>query len=304
MNLRDLEYIVAIERYGNFGKAAQACHVSQPALSSQVKKLEERLGVELFIRSNQMVSPTEAGCRIISTAREMQRSARQINDMAAEYRDPLSVPLKIGIFPTLAPFVVPYVTKSVKDVSAKMKLIYREKPTANLIMEMRDRTIDIAMVSGPIDAPGCDFTPVFKEKLYLIVADNHRLSNQDVVKADEIPRDELLLLDNDHCLRNEAISLCQEKQIGLDLQEDMSATSLLTASQYIADGYGCTLVPELGMPFIGRANPRIRFIAIDDDRFVRKIGFLSRKGCARKHILDALCNQMRNQPPENVTVLH
>lgn len=304
MKLRDLEYIVAIERYRNFGKAAQACNVSQPALSSQVKKLEERLGIELFMRSNHSVCPTEAGSRIVATAKDVQRSTRQINDVAAEYRDPLSVPLKIGIFPTLAPFVVPYLTKSVKDIASSMKLIYREKPTENLIAELRDRTIDIAMVSGPIDMPGCKFTPVFQEKLYLLVSEHHRLSNRQSICADEVPREELLLLDSEHCLRNQTLRLCGEKQVGIDMPEDMSATSLLTASHYIADDYGCTLIPELALPFIGGANPYVRFIAVDDDSYVRNIGFLSRIGCPREHILHALCDQIRTNPPAGMRALH
>ncbi|MEM1134030.1 MAG: LysR substrate-binding domain-containing protein [Pseudomonadota bacterium] len=304
MNLRDLEYVVAIERYRNFGKAAQACHVSQPALSSQVKKLEEQLGVELFVRTNQSVCPTEAGLRIVATAKDMQRAARQINDMAAEYRDPLSVPLKVGIFPTLAPFIVPYITRSVNDAADSLKLIYRERPTAELIQELRSRTIDVALVSGPLEVAGCKFTPVFREKLYLLVSDKHRLSNRHTISAREVPREEMLLLDEEHCLRNEAIALCQDNRVGMDVPEDMSATSLLTASHYITNDFGCTLMPELGVPFIARANPHIRFIEINDESYARNIGFLSRKGCPREHILHALCDQIRSHPPDDTQALH
>lgn len=304
MNLRDLDYIVAIERHRSFCKAADACNVSQPALSSQVKKLEEQLGVDLFIRSNQNVSPTEAGFRIVATAKDMQRSARQISDMAAEYHDPLSVPLKVGIFPTLAPFAVPYLTRSVKNIASQMQLVYREKPSAELIGELRDRTIDLAMISGPVDVSGCDFTPIFQEQLYLLVSEDHRLGNRHSIGADEVPREEMLLLDEGHCLRNEVLALCGEKQAGIDISEDISATSLLTTSHYVADGLGCTLMPELALPYIACINPRVRFIAIADDRYVRNIGFLSRKGCPRQHILKALCDQIRSHPPEKVQVLH
>jgi len=304
MNLRDLEYITAIDRYRNFGRAATACNVSQPALSAQVKKLEERLGVEIFARNNKMVFATEAGERIISTAAEMLRSVRKINDMAAEYRDPLSVPLRIGIFPTLAPFIVPYIAQSIKALSSEIKLIYRERPTAALISELKSRAIDIAMVSGPLDVAGCEFTPVFREKLYLAVSKDHRLANQNTIPAKGIPREEMFLLNDEHCLREDTVALCNDKNIGIDIHEDMSATSLLTASHYIADGLGCTLIPELGKPSIERANSQIKFIEIEGGAYARDIGFLSRKGCPREHILNALCDQIRAHPPEDVAALY
>lgn len=300
MKLRDLEYITAIDRHLNFGRAAEACNVSQPALSAQVKKLEDRLGVEIFARSNQKVIATEAGHRIIETAKDMLKSARQIKDYAAEYRDPISVPLKIGIFPTLAPFIVPYVAETVHGLSKEMKLIFREAPTKQLIADLENRKIDIAMVSGPIDRSTSNFTPVFREELLLTVSDKHRLANQHEIAAHEIPKEEMILLDQDHCLRDDTLKLCENKNTGIDVPEDLAATSLLTATHYITQGYGSTLVPALAKEFLGAANPAVNFIAIADKAFGRTIGFLSRKGCPREHILLALCDKIRLHPPENV----
>ncbi|WP_430417724.1 LysR substrate-binding domain-containing protein [Parasphingorhabdus sp.] len=301
MKLRDLEYITAIDRYLNFGRAAEACNVSQPALSAQVKKLEDRLGVEIFARSNHKVMATEAGHRIIETAKDMLKSARQIKDYAAEYRDPMSVPLKIGIFPTLAPFIVPYIAKTVHGLSEELKLIFRETPTQQLIADLENRKIDIAMVSGPITHPANNFTPVFREDFFLTVSDSHRLANHDKINAHEIPKEEMILLDKDHCLHDETLNLCQSKNTGIDVPEDLAATSLLTATHYITQGYGSTLVPALAKGFLGAANPAVNFIAIADKTYSRTIGFLSRKGCPREHILFALCDEIRSNPPENVT---
>jgi len=300
MTLRDLEYITAIGRYLNFGRAAEACNVSQPALSAQVKKLEDRLGVEIFARSNHKVVATEAGNRIIETAREMLKSARQIKDYAAEYRDPLSVPLKIGVFPTLAPFIVPYISEMVNELSADMKLVFREVPTEQLLLDLANRKIDIAMVSGPIDQTTTNFTPVFREGFYLAVCDNHRLANHDLLEAIDIPEEQMILLDRDHCLRDEALKLCQNKNVGIDVPEDLVATSLLTVTHYITQGYGLTLVPSLARDFLGAANPSINFVEIADKGYGRTIGFLSRKGCPREHILNALCDKMRAQLPAGV----
>ena len=303
MKLRDLEYITAIDRYLNFGRAAEACNVSQPALSAQVKKLEERLGVEIFARNNQKVIATEAGHRIIETAKDMLKSARQIKDYAAEYRDPLSVPLKIGIFPTLAPFIVPYVASTVKSLSREMEMVFRESPTRILISELQNRRIDIAMVSGPVDHPSANFTPVFRESLLLAVSKNHRLANQNRIDARDIIVEELILLDEDHCLREDTLRLCNNKNVGIDMPEDLAATSLLTATHYITQGFGSTLLPALSRDFLGAANPDIRMVEIDDPGYGRTIGFLSRKGCPREHILMALCDKIRSDPPSGVTAV-
>lgn len=303
MKLRDLEYITAIDRYLNFGRAAEACNVSQPALSAQVKKLEERLGIEIFARNNHKVMATEAGHRIIETAKEMLKSARQIKDYAAEYRDPMSVPLKIGIFPTLAPFIVPYIAGTVNGLSKEMKMVFREAPTAQLITELENRRIDIAMVSGPVDHPSANFTPVFREDLLLAVSKNHRLANRKRIAAEEIPAEELVLLDEDHCLREDTLRLCKNKNVGIDMPEDLAATSLLTATHYITQGFGSTLIPALGKDFLGAANPDVNMVAIDDPGYGRTIGFLSRKGCPREHILSALCDQIRSEPPAGVATV-
>ncbi|MCK0127596.1 LysR substrate-binding domain-containing protein [Erythrobacter sp. F6033] len=303
MNLRDLEYVTAIDRYRNFGKAAEACHVSQPALSAQVKKLEERLGVELFARTNNGVLTTDAGVRIVATAKDVLHSAQRITDTAAEYHDPFAAPLRIGIIPTLAPFIVPYVSKSIKVLSDQLATIYREQPTQTLLAELENRMIDVALVSGPIELSGYKFTPIFRERLMLVVSKTHRLANTDRVTASEIPTEELLLLTEEHCLRAETLSLCQGKNIGIDVPHQILANNFLTMSHYLAEGVGCSLMPMLARPFLEQANPNISFVEIEDEAYGRDIGFLSREGCPREHILMALCDQIRTSPPGNVTSL-
>lgn len=297
MNLRDLEYVAAIDRYRNFGRAAQACHVSQPALSAQVKKLEERLGVELFARTNSGVVTTEAGARIVATAKDVLRSAQRIVDTAAEYRDPLAAPLRIGVIPTLAPFVVPFISRSIKSAAQGLVTVYREQPTDTLLTELESRMIDVGLVSGPIEQPGCKFTPVFREPLILVVANSHRLANAERIAASDIPVEELLLLTNEHCLRAETLALCRNENIGIDLPDQLHATNFLTISHYLAEGVGCSLVPKLACPILRSANPDIRFVEIEDQEYGRDIGFISRKGCPRENILMGLCDQIRADPP-------
>ncbi|MGB3471054.1 MAG: LysR substrate-binding domain-containing protein [Erythrobacter sp.] len=304
MNLRDLEYVTAIDRYRNFGRAAQACHVSQPSLSAQVKKLEERLGVELFARTNSGVFTTDAGSRIVATAREMLRAAQRISDTAAEYHDPLAAPLRIGMIPTLAPFVLPYMSKTIRSVADGINVIYREQPTEALLTELEERVVDVAMMSGPVAPPGYQFTPVFKEPLVLMVSKNHRLANTQSVSACDIPIEELLLLTREHCFRADTLSLCRAKNIGIDVPDQLLATNFLTMSHYLTDEVGCALVPILAQPILECANPEMRFVQIDDATYGRDIGFVSRKGCPREHILMALCDEIRANPPKHVTALN
>lgn len=303
MNLRDLEYVTAIDRYRNFGRAAEACHVSQPSLSAQVKKLEERLGVELFARTKSGVFTTDAGARIVTTAREMLRSAQRISDTAAEYHDPLSAPLRIGMIPTLAPFALPYISKTIRSVADGMNVIYREQPTEALWTELEERVVDVAMMSGPVVPTGYQFTPVFMEPLVLMVSKTHRLANTESLIACDIPVEELLLLTKEHCLRADTLSLCNDKNIGIDVPDQLVATNFLTMSHFLTQGVGCTLVPMLTKPILECANPEMRFVKIDDATYGRNIGFVSRKGCPREHILMALCDEIRAKPPRHVTAL-
>lgn len=303
MNLRDLEYVTAIDRYRNFGKAADACHVSQPALSAQVKKLEERLGVELFARTNNGVLTTDAGVRIVATAKNVLHSAQRIMDTAAEYHDPLAAPIRIGMIPTLAPFIVPYLSESIKNLSDELATIYREQPTQVLMTELENRIIDVALVSGPVEMPGYKFTPIFREPLLLVVSKTHRLANAGSIPVSDIPVEELLLLTEEHCLRADTIALCQDKNIGVDVPHQTLATNLLTVSHYLAEGVGCSLMPMLARRFLGQANPDICFVEINEHDYGRDIGFLSREGCPREHILMALCDQIRAVPPPDVTAL-
>lgn len=300
MNLRDLEYVTAIDRYRNFGRAADACHVSQPSLSAQVKKLEERLGVELFARTSAGILTTDVGARIVSTAQEVLKQAQRISDTAAEYHDPYGAPLRIGIIPSLAPFVLPFLKETVTSLTDQLQLIFREQPTEALLRELERRAIDIAMLSGPVAPTGFEFTPLFKEQLVLMVSKNHRLANADAIQAEEIPIEEMLLLSEEHCLRDETISLCDDKNVGIDMPDEMFATNFLTMSHYLAGGKGCALVPLLARKIISCANPDVSFVEIDDPAYSREIGFVSRIGCPRQKILHAVCDKIRTQLPPGV----
>ncbi|MGB3469880.1 MAG: LysR substrate-binding domain-containing protein [Erythrobacter sp.] len=303
MNIRDLEYVAAVDRFHNFGKAAEACHVSQPSLSTQVKRLEERLGVELFARTNHGVVTSEAGSRIVTIAKEVLRNVRRMDDTAAEYRDPLAAPMRIGIIPTLAPFFIPYMRTKTREYSQNLSTIFRELPTEKLFAELDGRKIDVALLSGPVKLSGSNFTPIFREPLWLVVSETHRLAEVAAIAVEEIPVEEMLLLTEEHCLRAETIELCGNKNVGIDMPDQFLASNLLTMLHYLSGGIGCSLVPSLARECLERAAPNARFVKIDADDYSRDIGFVSRTGCPREKMLKAICDQIRADPPGDTIAL-
>lgn len=300
MNLRDLEYVIAIDRYRNFGRAAKACNVSQPALSAQVKKLEERLGIEIFNRTNQKVEVTDAGDRIITMAKEMIGAAQRINDYAAEQRDPFSVPIRVGMTPTLAPFLIPYICGIARNIGEDIRLIFQERSLPDLASAIMERDTDIALVHRPVDTGRLKFTPLFDEPLLLAVPNSHRLANCNIVEPGAMPCEEMITLSGGHCLCQETLTPCLDRVAGADITDDLSATSLLTVAHFIAHGYGCTLIPQLGADIMKRVNPNIRILAIEGRAMLRRIGFLGEANGPRSQILERFDREIRNSPPPGV----
>ena len=304
MKLRDLEYVVAIDRFKHFGKAADYCNVSQPALSSQVKKMESLLGVSLFERNLNKIETTEAGRRVVDEATGVIANVRRMEDAAAEYRDPISVPVKLGVIPTMAPFVIPYLCRKAHAFNPDISIVFRERMTHQLIDELRSRRIDAAGLSGPIEEPGTDFTPVFDEPIYLVLNRKSPLAALNVVPFEEISLGDVILLEDGHCLREDALTLCSDDCVGRDVPSDLSATSLSTAIQYVANGFGMTFAPALAASDYEHAQSPVVFRPVDRTDFVRRVGFLSRMNCPRKFILNALVSEIQADLPRSVVAIH
>ena len=205
------------------------------------------------------------------------------------------------MFPTLAPFVLPYVSQTIKDLAPDLNTIFREQPTDTLWKELENRAVDVAMMSGPVDRAGYRFSPVFIEPLLLMVSADHRLAKKQVISVCDVPVEELILLPEEHCLRADTMSLCNAKNIGIDVPDQTFATNFLTMSHYVDEGYGAALIPMLARPVLQCANKNMRFIEIDDPSFSREIGFVSRIGCPREHILMALVDHIKANPPTRST---
>jgi len=281
MNLRDLHYIVALADLQNFGQAAERCFVSQPTLSMQIKKLEETLGVQLFERNNKKVIITEAGLAIVASARRILEESQKIRQIAATTQDPLAGNLRLGAFPTLAPYLFPRLVPSIKQQLPNIRLILIEEKTEQLLSQLAKGDLDMALLALPIDDDLFASEALFEDEFWLAVAHEHPLARKSKVEQSDLHGQSLLLLDEGHCLRGHALQVCQIN--GAHEQQDLRATSLETLRQMVCAGTGITFIPKIAL----RPDPHIRYIAFDSPP-KRTIGLVWRKTSARTQLIDAL----------------
>lgn len=247
MNLRDLQYIVAVSDEGHFGRAAESCHVSQPTLSGQVAKLEQELGVQVFERAGRSVRPTEAGEQIIAHARRALAAASDITQCARAHADPMTGRLRIGVIPTLAPYLMPYVLPAVTDKMPNAPLSLVEDLTGNLVPLVCEGKLDAAFLATDPQVKDLASIELFDEPFWVVACANHPLAARKELKTSDLDPKNLLLLADGHCLRDQALDLCSDPHVGANMRADMRATSLETLLHMTAAGYGLTLVPQLAI---------------------------------------------------------
>jgi len=244
ITLTELRYVIAVADTGHFGRAAERCHVSQPTLSTQVKKLEETLGVRLFERAARRVQPTNTGERIVARARAILDEVRAIGDLARGQQGPLCGVLRLGIIPTLAPYALPWVVPPLQKSYPDLRLVLRESTTAALVDELTLHRLDAALVALPVAAPGLADEPLFDEPFVLLAPARHPLAMRTRVREEDLRDTRMLLLTEGHCLREQALALCGD---GDAVADDFRATSLETLRQLVGAGLGCTLIPALAL---------------------------------------------------------
>lgn len=285
MNLQDLRYLVAVAEHRHFGRAADACNVSQPTLSSQVRKLEEELGVTLLERTNKRVDLTPVGSRILTHAQQALYEAAQMEAVARAARDPLVGPLKLGVIPTLAPYLMPLILRPLRAAYPSLSIDLWEDQTRALIDGLRNHRLDTVLLATSTGAPEITEIVLFDEPLLAALPETHRLSSQAEV-SEKALTNELLVLADGHCLANQALDACGAKsgtQTGL--QASMQAATLETLVNLVAAGYGSTLIPALAAESLGHRGIILRPLA---GRSIRTIRLVSRPGFPRPQALRAL----------------
>ncbi len=304
MNLRDLQYVVAVADTQHFGKAAERCFVSQPTLSGQIRKLEEELGVSIFERTNRSVEITPIGEAIVAHARQMLEQADALRRLADAQRDPLAGPLRVGAIPTLAPYLMPLVLVPLRERYPRMKLVLSEEITETLRERLHDHEIDAALLATPADEPGLESMALFDEPFWLALPTNHPLYLKDEITRRDLDSLELLLLAEGHCLAQQAMDVCRRKarSEGGDMA-DLRAASLETLLQLVGVGFGCTLVPALTIRggWTTDAGIIVRPLKLPDAR--RRVSLVYRSSFPRRPALDALARTIRENLPNTVRVL-
>ena len=265
LNLRDLTYVLALVEHEHFGRAARACGISQPTLSVQVRKLEDTLGLELFERTSKGVVPTHACTRLLDHARAAVREADAILDMARTLRDPLSGPFRLGIIPTLAPYLLPLVFAPLRAALPALQVEPWEDQTAALLDRLRGHELDAALLATDPDGPDLVSRTLFAEPFLAALPPDHRLAAREHVSESDLAGDVLVLSDG-HCLRDQALAACgQAGALGGALR----ASSLSTLLNMVAAGYGTTLIPGLAAGAAQDAGIVLRPLATRAGRTIR-----------------------------------
>lgn len=278
MNLRDLRYLVALAEHRHFGRAAEASFVSQPTLSTQIKKLEDELEVSLVERTPRKVLLTEVGKEIAQRAREVLNEVDQIKAVARRTRDPESGTVRLGIFPTLGPYLLPHVVPRIRARFPRLELLLVEEKTEVVLRQLREGRLDAGILALPIHDDQLHTEFLFEEQFVLAVPAQHGLAKRTALKMDDLSDESLLLLEEGHCLRDQALDVCH--LAGASEKSGFRATSLETLRQMVAANVGITLLPSLAVqPPIAQSD-NVHLLAFRGDTPSRKIAMVWRKSSA------------------------
>lgn len=296
MNLRDLKYLVALAEHRHFGRAAEACFVSQPTLSTQIKKLEDELDVTLVERNPRNVLLTEAGRDIAKRARDVLNEVEQIRSVARRTRDPESGTLRLGIFPTLGPYLLPHVVPSLRKRFPNLELLLVEEKTEVVLQRLHDGKLDAGVLALPIHDDTLHSEFLFEEPFVLAVPQGHPLAKQRSLAVRDLADCQLLLLDDGHCLRDQALEVCH--LTGAAERSGFRATSLETLRQMVAANVGITLLPTLAVKPPVAPSSDITLLRFHDDAPHRRIAMFWRRSSAMAEFLTEVAGVLADLPPD------
>ncbi len=301
MNLRDLEYVVALARHGSFSAAADDCNVSQPALSNQIKKLEKELGTELFLRLSGDVRPTEFGKRVINIADEMLGGARRIRDTATEYRNPEAIPLNIGLTPTLAPYLTQYFSELFRAIFPEMRVVMVEDLPHNMLKMVEDHELDVAFVAKLNHNPMLEFTSIWEEPLFLAMREGHPLQTLDTIAPEDVPKHDFIRLPHSFGYELEARLPTPGPEARVAKKFDLTALRFETICRHICHSDDCTIVSALAAEQFRQDNWPLAFVPFQAPGNLRNLGAASRLNCPRKPVLKKIGTYIKDNPPKGVT---
>ncbi len=297
MTLRELRYLVALADRGHFGRAAEDCHISQPTMSTQIRKLEEFLGATLIERNAKSIALTPKGREVVEKAR---RIVAQIDDLLSVTRpplEPLAGALNLGVIPTLAPYFLPWFIPLAKSSYPRLRLVVHEDLTQHLLQRLRSYQIDAALLALPLDVEEFEELPLFDEPFWFACPPQHRLAQLKAVTEADLLGEPILLLADGHCLRGQALAACGRLPADEEGLDDFRAASLETICQLVAAGFGCTLLPALAARPPQGAAPSFVVRPLHAANASRRVGLVWRRGFPRADELSLLAGLVRDNPP-------
>ncbi|MGX9721035.1 LysR substrate-binding domain-containing protein [Stenotrophomonas acidaminiphila] len=297
MNLRDLKYLVALAEHKHFGRAAAACFVSQPTLSTQIRKLEEELGVPLVERAPRKVMLTPAGREAAARARGIVAEVEQMKEAARRSRDPEAGTVRLGIFPTLGPYLLPHVVPAIRERFPQLELLLVEEKSDVLLTQLRNGQLDAALLALPLHDEQLHAEFLFEEPFVLAAPESHPLAAHATLGMGDLADQRLLLLQDGHCLRDQALDVCH--LAGALEKSEFQATSLETLRQMVAANVGVTLLPMLAVkPPVARSE-NIRLLGFTgEDAPSRRIAMVWRRSSAMGDFLQQLAGIFQRLPPD------
>ncbi len=300
ITLTQLEYIVAVDTYRHFGKAAESCFITQPTLSMQIKKLEEDLSVIIFDRSKQPLIPTDVGARIIEQSRILLKEAEKINNIIREHKNLISGELKIGIIPTLAPYLLPLFIGNYKRKYPNIHIKVEELTTNNIIDHLQRDLIDVGILVTPLHEERINEKPIFYEGMMIYAHPDHPLHSKERIMVKDIATPEIWLLSDGHCFRHQVINLCSYQGGSNEkLPFHFEAGSLETLMNIIDKEGGLTLIPELAT--VGMSETRFdQVLKFSDINPLREVSLVYSRHFAKSKLIDLLWKEIIVSIPEKL----
>lgn len=292
MKLRDLEYLVAVAEHQHFGRAAVACCVSQPTLSTQVRKLEAELGVALIERGPRQALLTAAGEQVVDRARGVLGEIDAIRGIARRAGNPGSGRLRLGAFPTLAPYLLPHAVPQLRRRFPELELLLVEEKSDVLLDHLRVGRVDTVLLALPVMDGAVEGEPLFREDFLLAVPAGHPLAGREQVGVADLEREQLMLLQDGHCLRDQALEVCS--LAGAEEYAGFRATSLETLRHMVAAGVGVTLLPELSVRPPVPCPDSVRLLRFADPAPFRDIGLFWRAGSVNRDLMPEIAQVLRH----------
>jgi LysR family hydrogen peroxide-inducible transcriptional activator len=298
MNLRDLRYLVALADHRHFGKAASASFVSQPTLSTQIKKLEDELGVALVERAPRRVMLTPVGRDIAERARGILGAVDELREIARRTRDPEAGSVRLGLFPTLGPYLLPHVVPQLRTRFPRLELLLVEEKTEVILRMLREGRLDAGVLALPLHDDHLHEEPLFDEPFVLAVPRTHALAARESIRVKDLAHESLLLLEDGHCLRDQALDVCE--MAGAGEKTGFRATSLETLRQMVAANVGITLLPKLAVQPPVPPSEAVALVPFRDPTPHRQIAMAWRKTSAMGDFLATFAEVFRAAVPTSL----